>query len=105
MGTLGSLPVSEQSCPGAIVTLAPPLHDEEESTESMLPSLGDDLRAKLAVAEFCVERGKYDAAVDLLHNILKKETVDDGDDNVCDEMEAMTMIVKALRGDGRVRSV
>ncbi len=72
--------------------------------ESMLPSLGDDLCAKLAVAKFCVERGKYNSAVDLLHNILKKETVDDGDDNFCDEMEVTTMLGKALRGDGRVQS-
>ncbi len=76
------------------------LHDEEESTESVLSSLGDGRRAKLAVAEFCIEKGQYDAAVDLLHNILEKETVDDGDDNVCDEMEATTMLAKALRGDG-----
>jgi hypothetical protein len=72
--------------------------------ESMLSFLGDDCHAKLAVAKFCLERGQYDAAVDLLHNILEKETADDGNDNVCDDVEATMMLVKALRGDGRIQS-
>jgi hypothetical protein len=87
IGTLESLPSSVRSCPGAIVTLAS-LHEEAALGESALSLLGDDRRAKLAVAEFRIERGQYHAAVDLLRDIVEEEKGDDG--------EATAILVKAL---------
>jgi hypothetical protein len=95
IGTLESLPASVRSCPGAIVSLAS-LHDEAESAERVLSSLGDDRRAKLAVAELRIERGHYHAAVDLLRDIVEEGKGNNGDDHVDDNMEATAMLVKAL---------
>jgi len=85
--TLESLPSYVRSCPGAIVTLAS-LHEEAALVESALSLLGDDRRAKLAVAEFRIERGQHHAAVDLLRDIVEEEKGDDG--------EATAILVKAL---------
>lgn len=85
---LESLPLSVRSCPGAIVTLAS-LYDDVGSVEGVLSALGDDRRAKLAMAEFCTERGQYQVAVDLLLDIVDGEN--DGD-----SMETTAMLVKAL---------
>jgi len=86
--TLDSLPLSVRSCPGSIVTRAC-LHDDVGSVMGILSSLGDGRRAKLTMAEFYIERGQYDAAVDLLRDIVDE----DKDDN---DMEATAMLVKAL---------
>jgi hypothetical protein len=89
IGTLESLPSSVRACPGAIVTMAS-LHDDAESAETALSSLGGDRHANLAMAELRVERGQYQAAVDLLRDIVEEE-----EDNH-DKMEAMAILVTAL---------
>ncbi len=64
-------------CPGKIATLSS-LHvsngNDSEGTmaaEKLLESLGGSSRAKLAMAEFKVERGLYDNAVELLQGIVQ----------------------------------
>mmetsp|Transcript_3725 Transcript_3725/g.8288 ORF Transcript_3725/g.8288 Transcript_3725/m.8288 type:complete len:792 (+) Transcript_3725:619-2994(+) len=91
---LESLPSSVQSCPGTIVTLASlhgQLNNKSESVvDKLLSSLGDGTPAKLAMAEFRMERGQYDDAVELLQGIVEGG----GDDAL--SMEATALLVKAL---------
>ena len=78
IATLESLPPLVQSCPGTTVTLAS-LHavlNKEESTyrsAEIMSSLGDDIPARLATAEFHLERGQYDDAIRLLEGVLDEE--------------------------------
>lgn len=86
---LDSLPPSIKSCPGVIATLAS-LHaslNKESSSEQLLSSLGDTIPAKLAMAEYKMEQGQYEEAVELLQGI-----VDEGSGG----MEATALLVKAL---------
>ena len=71
-------------------------HDEAELAEGALSSLGGDRRANLAVAELRVERGQYQAAVDLLHDIVEEDEGNSGNNDACDKMEAMAILVTAL---------
>jgi len=86
---IDSLPSSIKSCPGVIATLAS-LHsslNKESSSEELLSSLGDTIPAKLAMAEYKMDQGQYDEAVELLQGI-----VDEGSGGI----EATALLVKAL---------
>jgi len=88
---LDSLPSSIKSCPGVIATSAS-LHASSnksggESSEQLLSSLGDTIPAKLAMAEYKMEQGQHDEAVELLQGI-----VDEGSGGI----EATALLVKAL---------
>jgi len=86
---LDFLPSSIKSCPGVIATLTS-LHaslNKESSSEQLLSSLGDTIPAKLAMAEYKMDQGQYDEAVELLQGI-----VDEGSGGI----EATALLVKAL---------
>ena len=101
------LPPSIKSSPGVCATLASlytslnnNTSDDDETTSSevqqqqqelLLSSLGDTIPAKLAMAEFKLEKGRYNEAVELLQGI-----VDDNDDATSSSLEATALLVKAL---------
>ena len=87
---LDSLPSSIKSCPGVIATLASlhaSLNKDGGSSEQLLSSLGNTIPAKLAMAEYKMDQGQYDDAVELLQGI-----VDEGSGGI----EATALLVKAL---------
>ncbi|KAL7527160.1 hypothetical protein ACHAXR_004734, partial [Thalassiosira sp. AJA248-18] len=90
---LESLPPSMRSCPGTVVTLAS-LYESSSSSqaEKLLSSLGDGMSAKLAMAEFQMEKGKYEDAVELLQGIVE----DEGGGSEETMMEVTALLVKAL---------
>ena len=106
INVLESLPPSIKSSPGVCATLASlytslnnNTSDDDETTSSevqqqqqelLLSSLGDTIPAKLAMAEFKLEKGRYNEAVELLHGIV----VDD--DDTSSSLEATALLVKAL---------
>ncbi|KAL7466626.1 hypothetical protein ACHAXS_006916 [Conticribra weissflogii] len=88
---LESLPSEIQSFPGTIVTLASlygSCNDDLSvfKAEELLASLGDDISAKLALAEFRLEKGRYEDAVKVLESITEKD----------DSMTAKSLLVRAL---------
>jgi len=86
---LDFLPSSIKSRPGVIATLTS-LHaslNKESSSEQLLSSLGNTIPAKLAMAEYKMDQGQYDEAVELLQGI-----VDEGSGGI----EATALLVKAL---------
>lgn len=84
---LESLPLPVLSCPGTKVALASlyGLSNNDEKAEQLLSDLGNDI----ALAEFRMERGQYQQAVDLLEVILDEQGSDA-------PMEVRAMLVKAL---------
>lgn len=82
-----SLPLPVLSCPGTKVTLASLYgsSNDDAKAEQLLSDLGDDI----ASAEFRLERGQYQQAVELLESILDEQ----GNDA---PMEVRAMLVKAL---------
>jgi len=87
IGALESLPLPVQSCPGTKVTLASLYgsSNNDEKAEQLLSDLGNDI----ALAEFRLERGQYQQAVDLLEGIVEEQGSDA-------PMEVRAMLVKAL---------
>jgi hypothetical protein len=95
--SLQSLPPLVQSSPGTTITLASlhgVLHKAESTSRSVeiMSSLGDDVPAKLAMAEFHLERNRQDEAAKLLESIL------DEDESATTEqlMSATALLVQAL---------
>ena len=82
-----SLPLPVLSCPGTKVTLASLYgsSNDDAKAEQLLSDLGDDI----ASAEFRLERGQYQQAVELLESILDEQGSDA-------PMEVRAMLVKAL---------
>jgi hypothetical protein len=82
-----SLPLPVLSCPGTKVTLASLYgsSNDDAKAEQLLSDLGDDI----ALAEFRLERGQYQQAVELLESILDEQGSDA-------PMEVRAMLVKAL---------
>ena len=82
-----SLPLPVLSCPGTKVTLASLYgsYNDDAKAEQLLSDLGDDI----ALAEFRLERGQYQQAVELLESILDEQGSDA-------PMEVRAMLVKAL---------
>jgi hypothetical protein len=107
INVLESLPPSIKSSPGVCATLASlytslnnNTSDDDETTSSevqqqqqelLLSSLGESIPAKLAMAEFKLEKGGYTEAVELLQGI-----VDDDDVDSSSSLEATALLVKAL---------
>ncbi|KAL3767897.1 hypothetical protein ACHAWO_001793 [Cyclotella atomus] len=95
--SLQSLPPLVQSSPGTTVTLASlhgVLHKEESTSRSVeiMSSLGDDIPAKLAMAEFYLERNRYDDATKQLESIL-----DENESATTNQlMSATALLVQAL---------
>ncbi|KAL3805880.1 hypothetical protein HJC23_007841 [Cyclotella cryptica] len=94
---LESLPPLIQACPGTNVTLASlhgALNKEESISRSVeiMSSLGDDIPAQLAIAEFYLERCRYDDSFKLLEGVLGKEDLATTDQF----MTASALIVRAL---------
>jgi hypothetical protein len=95
--SLESLPPLIQSCPGTSVTLASLYgtpHKDESTSRSLeiMSSLGDDVPARLAMAEFHIERNSYEEAIKLLESIL-----DEGDSVTTDQlMSATALLVQAF---------
>lgn len=87
IGALESLPLPVQSCPGTKVALASLYGSSNnvEKAEQLLSDLGNDI----ALAEFRLERGQYEQAVDLLEGIFEEQGSDA-------PMEIKAMLVKAL---------
>ena len=87
IGSLESLPLPVQSCPGTKVTLASLYgsSNNDEKAEQLLSDLGNDI----ALAEFRLERGQYQQAVDLLEGIVEEQGSEA-------PMEVRAMLVKAL---------
>lgn len=95
--TLESLPPLIQACPGTTVTMASlhgALHKDEYLSRSVeiMSSLGDDISARLAIAEFCLERYRFDDSLRLLEGVLDEEDVATTDQF----MTATALIVRAL---------
>ncbi|KAL7433660.1 hypothetical protein ACHAXM_003643 [Skeletonema potamos] len=84
---LESLPLPVLSCPGTKVALASLYgsSNNDEKAEQLLSDVGNDI----ALAEFRMERGQYQQAVDLLEVILDEQGSDA-------PMEVRAMLVKAL---------
>jgi signal recognition particle subunit SRP72 len=82
-----SLPLPVLSCPGTKVTLASLYgsSNDDAKAEQLLSDLGDDI----ALAEFRLERGQYQQAVELLESILDEQGSDA-------PMGVRAMLVKAL---------
>lgn len=87
IGALESLPLPVQTCPGTKVALASLYgsSNNDEKAEQLLSDLGNDI----ALAEFRLERGQYEQAVDLLEGILEEQGSNA-------PMEIKAMLVKAL---------
>lgn len=85
--TIESLPLPVLSCPGTKVTLASLYgsSNDDAKAEQLLSDLVDDI----ALAEFRLERGQYQQAVELLESILDEQGSDA-------PMEVRAMLVKAL---------
>mmetsp|Transcript_27257 Transcript_27257/g.57344 ORF Transcript_27257/g.57344 Transcript_27257/m.57344 type:complete len:893 (-) Transcript_27257:172-2850(-) len=88
---LESLPSKMLSFPGTIVTLATlygSCNDNSSASkaEELLASLGDNISAKLAVAEFRLAKGRYDDAVKVLDGLAEED----------DSMTAKALLVQAL---------
>ena len=97
ISSLESLPQLIQSCPGTTVTLAS-LHGSLPKNEGAIRSLeimstlGDDIPALLALAEFHVERSQYNEAIKLLEGILDQEELATAEQ----VMSATALLVQAL---------
>lgn len=95
--SLDSMPSLVQACPGTIVTVAS-LHgalSKDGSTarsDELMSSLGDNISARLAMAQFQLEKNRYTKATQLLESILEE-----GDSATTEQlMSATALLVQAL---------
>ncbi|KAL7553853.1 hypothetical protein ACHAWF_017254 [Thalassiosira exigua] len=94
---LESLPPSVREAPGTAATLASLCASSEkegstsERAGELMASLGGGARARLAGAEFLMERGKWEEAATSLRDVV--EGCDEGDPS---RLEAIALLVKAL---------
>eukprot|EP00956_Cyclotella_meneghiniana_P007206 scaffold9864_cov71-Cyclotella_meneghiniana.AAC.6 len=93
--SLETMPSLVKSCPGTIVTVASlqgALSKDGSTSDELMSSLGDNIPARLAMAEFQLEMNRYGDASQLLESILDEE------DSATTEqlMSATALLVRSL---------